>query len=150
MRIAEKNMAAPSGSAFPWEREMDRRVLAIDNEETMLKIVRRSFEPEDYGQVTLCARLTFCLTSTSVLTIYGRVDFEAPKDHRPVLSEYGIGDYQRVFTLSEEVDRDKIQASVKNGVLKLVMPKTESVKTRKIPIKAEGIGGMMNPKLSHA
>jgi HSP20 family molecular chaperone IbpA len=86
----------------------------------------------------------------NVLTIYGRVDFEAPKDHRPVLSEYGIGDYQRVFTLSDEVDRDKIQATVKNGVLKLIMPKAETAKTRKIPIKAEGIGGMMNLKLSHA
>lgn len=72
----------------------------------------------------------------NVLTIYGRVDFEAPRDHRPALSEYGIGDYQRVFTLSDEVDRDRIQATVKNGVLKLVMPKAESAKTRKIPIAA--------------
>ena len=86
----------------------------------------------------------------NVLTIYGRVEFEAPKDHRPVLSEYGIGDYQRVFTLSDEVDRDKIQATVKNGVLRLVMPKAASAKTRKIPIKAEGIGGLMNLNLSRA
>lgn len=86
----------------------------------------------------------------NVLTIYGRVDFEAPKDHRPALSEYGIGDYHRVFTLSDEVDRDKIQATVKNGVLKLVMPKAEAAKTRKIPIKAEGIGGIMNLNLSNA
>ncbi|GAB4488038.1 MAG: Hsp20/alpha crystallin family protein [Thermodesulfovibrionales bacterium] len=86
----------------------------------------------------------------NVLTIYGRVDFEVPADYRLALSEYGIGDYQRVFTLSDEVDRDKIQATVKNGVLKLVMPKAEAAKTRKIPIKAEGLGGMMNLKLSHA
>jgi HSP20 family molecular chaperone IbpA len=85
----------------------------------------------------------------NVLTIYGRVDFEAPKDHRPALSEYGIGDYQRVFTLSDEVDRDKIQATVKNGVLRLVMPKAETVKTRKIPIKAEGMGGLMHLNLSN-
>lgn len=80
----------------------------------------------------------------NVLTIYGRVDFETPKDYRLALSEYGIGDYQRVFTLSDEVDRDKIQASVKNGVLKLVMPKAESAKTRKIPITAEGVGGAVS------
>ncbi len=77
----------------------------------------------------------------NILTIYGKVDFEAPKDYRLALSEYGIGDYQRVFTLSDEVDRERIQASVKNGVLKLVMPKAESAKTRKIPIAAEGVGG---------
>jgi HSP20 family protein len=74
----------------------------------------------------------------NVLTIYGRVDSDTPKNHRLFLSEYGIGDYQRVFTLSDEVDRDKIQASVKNGILRLVMPKAEVAKTRKIPIKAEG------------
>lgn len=75
----------------------------------------------------------------NVLTIYGRVDADAPENHRLFRSEYGIGDYQRVFTLSDEVAGEKIQAIVKNGVLRLVMPKAEAVKTRKIPIKAEGI-----------
>ncbi len=79
----------------------------------------------------------------NVLTIYGRVDPNEPKDHRLSLSEYGIGDYQRVFTLSDEVDREKIQATVKNGVLWLVMPKAAAVKTRKITIQAEGVGGVM-------
>ncbi len=80
----------------------------------------------------------------NVLTIYGKVSTDIPKDHRLSMSEYGIGDYQRVFTLSDEVDRDKIQATVKNGVLKLVMPKAASAKTTKIPVKAEGIGGLIN------
>lgn len=79
----------------------------------------------------------------NVLTIYGRVDTNEFKDHKLSLSEYGIGDYQRVFTLSDEVDRDKIQATVKNGVLWLVMPKATEVKTRKIAIQAEGVGGVM-------
>jgi HSP20 family protein len=80
----------------------------------------------------------------NVLTIYGRVDADAPENHKLFLSEYGIGDYQRVFTLSDEVDRDKIQAMVKNGVLRLIMPKAQAAKTRKIPIQAEGIGGVLN------
>lgn len=79
----------------------------------------------------------------NVLTIYGRVDTNEIKDHRLSLSEYGVGDYQRVFTLSDEVDRDKIKATVKNGVLMLVMPKAPAAKTRKIPIQAEGVGGVM-------
>ena len=80
----------------------------------------------------------------NILTIYGRVEAEPPENHRLYISEYGVGDYQRVFTLSDEVDRDKIQATVKNGVLRLVMPKAESAKTRKIPIRAEGVGGVLN------
>ena len=72
----------------------------------------------------------------NVLTIYGKVDTDIPKDHTLSVSEYGIGDYQRAFTLSDEVDRDRIQATVKNGVLKLIMPKAEAVKTRKIQVQA--------------
>jgi len=72
-----------------------------------------------------------------VLTIYGKVEADAPEKHVLYFSEYGIGDYQRVFTLTDEVDRDKIQASVKNGVLKIVLPKAAAVKMRKIAVKGE-------------
>jgi HSP20 family protein len=73
----------------------------------------------------------------NVLTIYGKVAPEMLAGYTLYLSEYGTGDYQRVFTLTEEVDRDKIQATVKNGVLRLVLPKAEAVKTRKITVKGE-------------
>jgi HSP20 family molecular chaperone IbpA len=73
----------------------------------------------------------------NVLTIYGKVEAVIPEKHTLYISEYGLGDYQRAFTLAEEVDREKIQASVKNGVLKIVLPKAEAVKTRKIAVKAE-------------
>ncbi len=72
----------------------------------------------------------------NVLTIYGKVEAEIPEKHRLVASEYGIGDYQRSFTLSDEVDKEKIQASLKNGVLTLILPKAEIAKTRKIPVAA--------------
>lgn len=73
----------------------------------------------------------------NVLTIYGKVEPEKHENHRLVHAEYGEGDYRRAFTLSDEIDREKIHASVKNGVLKLVLPKAEAAKTRRIPIKAE-------------
>ncbi len=72
----------------------------------------------------------------NVLTIHGRVEPEIPADHRLALSEYGIGDYQRTFSLTDEVDREKIRATVKNGVLRLLLPKAAAVKTRKIPVTA--------------
>jgi HSP20 family protein len=73
----------------------------------------------------------------NLLTIYGKVDAEIPENHRLLVSEYGIGDFQRAFTLSDEVEREKIMATVKNGVLKLILPKIESIKTKKIPVIAE-------------
>ena len=73
----------------------------------------------------------------NVLTIYGKVMADVPGGYTLYLSEYGTGDYQRVFTLTEEVDRDRIQATVKNGVLRLVLPKAEAVRTRKIAVTGE-------------
>ncbi len=74
----------------------------------------------------------------NVLSIYGRVEPMVPEQHRLAASEYGIGDYQRVFTISDTVEREKIEATVKNGVLRLVLPKAEEVKTRKIAVTAAG------------
>ena len=72
----------------------------------------------------------------NVLTITGRVENGQIKDATMMYSEYEIGDYERVFTLSDEIDRDKIVATVKNGVLRLELPKAESVKPKKIAIQA--------------
>jgi len=71
------------------------------------------------------------------LTIYGKVGPEVPEKHALHLTEYGIGDYKRTFTLTEEVDRNNIQATVKNGVLRIILPKGEALKTRKIAVRAE-------------
>lgn len=72
----------------------------------------------------------------NVLKITGRVENGRIQDASMMYSEYEIGDYERVFTLSDEIDRDKIVASVKNGVLRLELPKAEKVKPKKIAIKA--------------
>ena len=73
----------------------------------------------------------------NVLTISGRVEPEVPEPYQMAYSEYGIGDYQRAFTLSDEVDKERIHATIKNGMLRLVMPKAAAAKTRKITVTAE-------------
>ncbi|MBF0515570.1 MAG: Hsp20/alpha crystallin family protein [Nitrospirae bacterium] len=72
----------------------------------------------------------------NVLTIYGKVDPNVPQQYQASYVEYGIGDYRRSFTLSEEIDRQRIEATVKNGVLKLVLPKAEAAKAKKIEVRA--------------
>ncbi len=73
----------------------------------------------------------------NLLTIHGHVGNETPDKFKLLISEYGLGDYERTFKLSDEIDRDKIHASVKDGVLKLVLPKAEKAKVKKIPVTGQ-------------
>jgi len=72
----------------------------------------------------------------NVLTVSAYPAFERPADLTLAYAEYGEGDYQRSFTLSNEIDREHIEAKVANGVLHLRLPKAPSVKPQKITIKA--------------
>lgn len=72
----------------------------------------------------------------NTLTITGTV---VPPDftgYSLAYAEYDVGDYQRAFTISNEIDRDKIEAIVKNGVLQVILHKAEQSKARKIAISA--------------
>ncbi len=70
----------------------------------------------------------------NILTINGRVEPMECKDHELTYREYDVGNYRRSFALSGEIDRDKIEGTVKDGVLRLTLPKTEQIKVRKITV----------------
>jgi HSP20 family molecular chaperone IbpA len=72
----------------------------------------------------------------SVLTITGNVEPKVPEGYTLAYAEYEIGDYQRSFRLSNQVDLDKIEATIKDGVLRLLLPKVGPAKTKKIAVKA--------------
>jgi HSP20 family protein len=72
----------------------------------------------------------------NVLTINGYVEPVQPEGHSLVYAEYQVGDYERAFTLSDQIDRDGIEATVKDGVLRLYLPKVTEARKRKIAVKA--------------
>jgi len=71
-----------------------------------------------------------------VLTIRGQVERSPKENLRLAYQEYEVGDYRRVFTVSDGVDRERVSATVRDGVLHLVLPKSESSKAKRIVIKA--------------
>ncbi len=61
---------------------------------------------------------------------------EKKKDY--YVSERRYGSFERYFTLPESVNADKIEATFKNGVLRVTLPKTEEAQkpAKKIDVKA--------------
>ena len=69
------------------------------------------------------------------LTITGISVVEAPEDHTLAFSEYRVGDYERNFRVTDQIDKENIQAVYKDGILRLTLPKADEVKTKKISVK---------------
>lgn len=72
----------------------------------------------------------------NILTINALIEPVIPQGYALRFAEYEVGDYQRSFRLSNEIDRENIQASVKDGVLRLYLPKAQEALARKISVKA--------------
>lgn len=70
------------------------------------------------------------------LTLHGTPAPQTPEGFSTVATEYGVGDFERVFTLSNEVNREGVEASVRDGVLRVVLPKARHVLSTKVAVKA--------------
>jgi HSP20 family protein len=71
-----------------------------------------------------------------VLTLNGTVDPAAPEGYSLAYAEYRVGDYTRSFSLSNEIDQEAIEATLKDGVLRLTLHKLTEAQTRRIAVKA--------------
>lgn len=71
----------------------------------------------------------------NVLTIKGSVPKAEVVGHSLAYSEYGVGDYERTFKVSNEIDREGVEAVLKNGVLKVVLPKAKHALAHKISVR---------------
>jgi HSP20 family protein len=73
-----------------------------------------------------------------VLTIKGekrQEKEEKDQNYHRVERSYGV--FARSVRLPQEVQSDKIEASYKNGILKITLPKSEEAKKKEIKIKVE-------------
>jgi HSP20 family molecular chaperone IbpA len=69
-----------------------------------------------------------------VLTVFGRSTLPSPDGFNLTYREYVPTSFRREFRLSAEVDRERIAAQVKDGVLTLTLPKAAQAKPHKIVV----------------
>ena len=69
------------------------------------------------------------------LVITGHVTHGEDQDDYVLYREYDVGHYHRHFGLPSTTDRDKIEASMADGVLTVILPKVAELKPRRIPIR---------------
>ena len=71
-----------------------------------------------------------------VLSIYGRVEEDAPEGYSLAYREYAVGDFERQFTLSGDFDMNGIEANLKHGVLHLAIPRAQEAAAKRIEVRS--------------
>lgn len=71
------------------------------------------------------------------LTIEGAVSLGESARMKDVYAEVRVAQYKRSFVLGRDLDTEKIDARLANGVLTLTIPKLEQARPRRIAVKAQ-------------
>ena len=74
------------------------------------------------------------LTERDTLVVRGRAERQnSEADYQ----EFELGEYRRTFLITEDLDAAAITAKLADGVLRVDIPKSERLKPKKIPVRAE-------------
>ena len=71
----------------------------------------------------------------NVLSLVGRTEETGPEDREALHREFGPAEYRRTFTLTEDIDREKIAARVKAGQVRITLPKAAKAQPRRITVE---------------
>jgi HSP20 family protein len=74
-------------------------------------------------------------SADNAIAISGERKIESEEGVRYHRSERDAGKFSRVINLPGEIDPEKIEANLKNGILTILIPKAEKVKPRQITVK---------------
>jgi HSP20 family protein len=98
---------------------------------------------EDKDGITLCAdmpgvskdRLNLRIDGNNLI-VEGQVQFELPEKAEALYADVRSSLYRRSFSLSGELETGKIEATLKDGVLTVHIPKRSELRPRKIEVQA--------------
>jgi HSP20 family protein len=55
----------------------------------------------------------------------------------PEYQEFELGEYRSAFAITDDLDTDRIKAALRDGVLRVEIPKSERLRPKKIPVASE-------------
>ncbi len=97
---------------------------------------------EDASGITLYADLpgvpkdkVSIQVEANTLTVEGDITLDVPEEMVSSHAEVALPRFRRIFTLSKELDGEKVTADFNQGVLKLRIPKAAHAQPRKIEIR---------------
>ena len=120
-----------SMGASAWNPAVD---VLEENERIIVKIEVPGVEEKDL-------RLTF---QDGLLTVSGERQFEQKDGRNYHRIERAYGSFTRTFTLPRSVEGSKIEASYRNGILEIEIPKREESRPRQIAINGNSDAAQIN------
>jgi len=98
---------------------------------------------EDDAQITLVAdmpgvsreRLNVQVDHDTLL-LEGTIDVPGAAELQALHADVRAGSYRRSFVLSQELDAERIEATLKDGVLQVRIPKRAELRARRIAVQA--------------
>jgi HSP20 family protein len=124
-QLLAESFVRPSSRAGAFQPPVD---LYETENEYVVKLAAPGLKPDNF-EITM---------QQNMLTIQGRTQQEEEKqdDARYHVREQRFGEFLRTMQFPSQVDADKIQASLSNGILTIQVPKAEAAKPRRITVKA--------------
>lgn len=136
----ESKLTSPSANATETARKAPGASASTDEAPSLLPLVDVI---EDETGITVTADVPGANRESLVirvdgdtLTLEAPLELSMPEGLEPVYAEVRAGRWRRSFTLSRELDSGRIQATLKDGVLALRVPKQEQARPRRIEVQA--------------
>jgi HSP20 family protein len=123
-RLFEQSVVRPNGWSGGWQATLPLDVYA-DGDNFVIEAALPGLNPDAVNVSVL----------GNQVTISGDYP-QAPEGRQYLFRERGTGHFERTIYLPTELDADKTEAHYEHGILRLVLPKAESAKPRRISLTA--------------